>query len=139
MERHPTGAGRGLAAPPSGRGVQALNVTPLIDVLLVLLIIFMVAALVGRRTLPGTVPAPDRTGSAQPQLVLNIGPAGDYTLNGQPVPAETLATVLEGAFRQRPTRLLFIRTDPGRSYQEFVTAADLARKAGARIVAAVSP
>lgn len=67
----------------------AINVTPLIDVLLVLLIIFMVSAPLRPRSLPARIPAePDQEMSARTNpetLVVEIKPDGSLILNTQPV------------------------------------------------------
>lgn len=136
MDMTPTGAGRDLAPPPSPSGVTGINVAPLIDVLLVLFIIFLVIVPAGRKELP--VVLPDRNQDGGPaQLVLEITPSNDYLLNGQPIPHAALGSVLRAAFGQRPARVIFIRPAPERSYQDFITAVDVARGAGAVIVALV--
>ena len=139
MDSIPTGAGRGLAPPPTPSGVTGINVTPLIDVLLVLLIVFLVFVVWGRRTLPVRVPSSDTPGPVPVQILLDITPSGEYRLNGQPIPGDLLAPVLQAAIESRPAKLVFIRTAPERTYQDFITAAGIARGAGASIVALVSP
>src|SRR5690348_18129465 len=73
-------------------GVQSdINVTPMIDVLLVLLIIFMITQPLSRMALDVQVPPPDtpQTTKAPPsQIVLELGDDGGYAINGQPVPKE---------------------------------------------------
>ncbi|MEP7324975.1 MAG: biopolymer transporter ExbD, partial [Gemmatimonadota bacterium] len=118
-------------------GVTGINVTPLIDVLLVLFLIFLAIVLLGRRTLPVAIPA-DGGGGSDPQILLDITSSGGYRLNGQPIPGGQLAPVLEAALRSRTVRLVFIRTAPERAYQDFITASDIARGAGASLVAMVS-
>ena len=140
MDRTPTGAGHDLAPPPTSSGVTGINVTPLIDVLLVLFIVYLVIVLFGRQSLHVAVPAQDIVdGHAAPQILLDITPSGAYQLNGQPIPGDLLAPMLGAALRDRAVKLVFIRTAPGRTYQDFVTAADIAKGAGANIVALVSP
>lgn len=139
MDRTPTGAGHDLAPPPTSSGVTGINVTPLIDVLLVLFIVYLVIVLVGRQSLPVAVPAAEGQGGVTPQILLDITPSGGYQLNGQPIPGNMLAPVLGAALRDRAVRLVFIRTAPERSYQDFITAADIARGAGASMVALVNP
>jgi biopolymer transport protein ExbD len=139
VDRIPTGAGHDLAPPPTSSGVTGINVTPLIDVLLVLFIVFLVIVLLSRQSLHVAVPAADGSGGITPQILLDITPAGAYQLNGQPIPGNLLAPVLGAALRDRAVKLVFIRTAAGRTYQDFVTAADIAKGAGANIVALVSP
>jgi biopolymer transport protein ExbD len=139
VDRIPTGAGNDLAPPPTSSGVTGINVTPLIDVLLVLFIVFLVIVLLSRQSLHIAVPVADGPGGITPQILLDITPSGAYQLNGQPIPGNMLAPVLGGALRDRAVKLVFIRTAPQRSYQDFITAADIARGAGASMVALVSP
>ena len=140
MDRTPTGARPDLAPPPTTSGVTGgINVTPLIDVLLVLLIVFFVIMVVGRRTLPVTVPSLDRPGPVPIQILLDITPSGEYRVNGQPIPGNLLAPVLQAALLSRSVKLVFIRTAPERTYQDLITAAGIARGAGASVVALVSP
>jgi biopolymer transport protein ExbD len=119
--------------------VTGITVTPLVDVLLVLFIIFLVIVPAGRRQLPVILPPDTRGGHPAPQLVLEITPSNDYLLNGQPIPHDALASVLRATFDRRPARVIFIRPAPERSYQDFISAADVARGAGASIVALVEP
>jgi biopolymer transport protein ExbD len=58
-------------------------------------------------------------------------------VNRQPVPRDQLAGYLSETFARRPSRLLFIRADTGRTYQEVVDGMDLARGAGVQGIALV--
>lgn len=112
-----------------------INVTPMIDVLLVLLIIFM---LVNRDRHTHAVLAPkSEAGSAQqfPQLVLSLPAHGGFELNGQPIPDAELETQLEEVFRSRPISLLFVQAHPTRRYYEVIQAIDRAKGAGVQVVA----
>lgn len=131
------GAAPDLAPTPSSGGVTGINVTPLVDVLLVLIIVGMVSFGLSRRTLPTTLP-PDAGGSVLvAPVVLELPGSGGYRLNGQVIPSGQLPDQLASVFRSRSARILFIKTAATRSYQEFITAADIARGAGVAIVAVV--
>src|SRR5947208_14765501 len=74
-----TGGGEGLSSD--------INVTPLIDVLLVLLIIFMITQPMSRKAFDVQVPPKQQTKSKaqnQAQIVLELRPDGSYAINGQP-------------------------------------------------------
>lgn len=113
-----------------------MNVTPFIDVLLVLLVIFMMLALVGRTTIRAQVP-PETPGPAiaHSQLVLELPAAGAFALNGQPIPASELDTQLRAIFAERSPSLLFVTAAPTRRYQDVIEAMDIARGAGVQLVA----
>lgn len=113
-----------------------MNVTPFIDVLLVLLVIFMMLNLIGRTTVRAQVPPP-AAGPAAPvvQLVLELPASGAYTLNGQPIPGEQLESQLRAVFADRSPSLLFVTAAPTRRYQEVIRAMDIARGAGVQVVA----
>ena len=122
------------------RGLTAdINVTPMIDVLLVLLVIFMLIP--QKRTLfPVNVP-PERapSGRQPPQIVLDLGADRSYAINGLRTAKEHLGQQLARIFERRPQKLLFIRTGPGWRYGEVIEAADIARGAGVQIIGYVPP
>jgi biopolymer transport protein ExbD len=122
---------------PSG-GVQSdINVTPMIDVLLVLLIIFMITQPLSRMALDVQVPPPDETTATKvppSQIVLELGDDGGYAINGQPVPKDQLDTQIHAIYDQRPAKLLFIKAGGNRLYQDVVEAMDVARGAGVQII-----
>ncbi|MEO8294224.1 MAG: biopolymer transporter ExbD [Gemmatimonadota bacterium] len=123
------------APTPSFDAASKINVTPLIDVLLVLLIIFMVTAGFSRRTIPIQLPPSQAHGEIFHQVVLELTAAGLYRVNGQVVPPDELPEFLGAIFRNRSPGILFIKTAPEREYQEFIHAADIARGAGVTMVA----
>jgi len=111
-----------------------INITPFIDVLLVLLIIFM---LLSERTVITANIARDGEGppAGTPTLVLELTDNGGYRLNTVPVPAESLSAVLTSVFAIREPKLLFVRSGGQRRYSEMIDAIDIARGAGVEIVA----
>ncbi len=122
----------------SSGGVQSdINVTPMIDVLLVLLIIFMITQPLSRMAMDVQVPPPDNTvTSATPpsQIVLELLDDGSYAINGQPVPVDQLDTQIHAIYDERPAKLLFVKAGPNRIYQDVVQAMDVARGAGVQII-----
>ena len=113
-----------------------INVLPLIDVLLVLIIVFL---LLERELIYIPAEVPPATSSEDTggngQVVLELKADGSFAINGQPIPAEQLAIQLGAIFRDRPRKLLFLRVSPDRSYQEAITAMDVARGAGVELLA----
>jgi biopolymer transport protein ExbD len=127
-----------MTAGASSGGVQSdINVTPMIDVLLVLLIIFMITQPLSRMALDVQVPPPDtpQTTKAPPsQIVLELPDGAGYSINGQPVPRDQLDTQIHAIYDQRPAKLLFIKAGPNRLYQDVIEAMDVARGAGVQII-----
>jgi biopolymer transport protein TolR len=126
-----------MSAGNSG-GVQSdINVTPMIDVLLVLLIIFMITQPLSRKALDIQVPPPNSTQQstqASNQIVLELADDGSYAINSQPVPKDQLDSQIHAVFDNRPAKLLFIKAGSNRLYQDVVDAMDVARGAGVQII-----
>jgi len=130
----------GMAARRGGMAA-AINVTPMIDVLLVLLIIFMVVQQGMQKGLSVQVPAPHDptvTPPAQPDaIVLEVLPGGRYAINRQPVGAEGLQAAVARTFAGRPRKVLFVKGAEGLTYGEVAAAVDASRAAGVAVVGLV--
>jgi biopolymer transport protein ExbD len=114
-----------------------INVTPMIDVLLVLLIIFMIAQPLNRMSLDVQVPPPDTPNTNQQpsfQIVLELLDDGTYAINTQPYPKEQLDAQLHAIYDERPAKLMFIKAGPNRIYQDVIEAMDIARGAGVQVI-----
>lgn len=111
------------------------NVTPMIDVLLVLLIIFMLIVPMSRKALDLQLPDPTPQTVAQPstdQIVLEVGADGSYKINTQPVAHNDLERRLREIYDPRPEKILFVKGDTLATYQTIIEAMDVARGAGWR-------
>jgi biopolymer transport protein TolR len=115
------------------RGNGEINVTPFVDVVLVLLIIFMVTApmmLQGMDVnLPETTTQPIQMTNAP--LVLTVTKTGEYSIAKKVIPAAELQTKLEAIFESRGEKELFLRADEAAPYGVVVQAMAAARRAGA--------
>lgn len=119
------------------RPVNDINVTPLIDVVLVLLIIFMVLTPLAEKQMfnrvpeyqPEAVPVPPD--SVPPdQIVLTALASGQVLLNKQQMPMAQAVPLLEQAFKDRPSKVLFFNAEDKAKYDVAVTVLDQARQAG---------
>ena len=113
-----------------------INVTPMIDVLLVLLVVFMLS-MQFRTLLPVNVPPPadqSKPGRTSPQVVLELKEDGSYAINGKVTPLEALSERLTELAVGGNRNLIFVRAAPKRPYREVIRAVDLAKGAGFGIV-----
>lgn len=123
----------------SGRGFRAdINMTPMIDVLLVLIIIFMVIVPTTSRGLETLVPQQsDRPSAAAVNDDIVVTVNGDQTveINQVPVTIAALRGRLHEIFRANPSHVLFVRGSKDLMFQQVAAVIDIARAAGLNRVA----
>jgi biopolymer transport protein TolR len=129
----------------SGKGPKAdINMTPMIDVLLVLIIIFMVITPLTPHGLEALVPQPPPPNqkpnlSDQRTVVIVIEKDGSIKINQDPVQESNLQQRLEDIFKTRAERVVFVKGDPDLEFAPVARAIDIAHGAGIDKVGLMTP
>lgn len=124
-----TGGGGGLTNEP--------NVTPMIDVLLVLLVIFMMIIPMSRKAIDTQLPDPTPQPASQvnpDQIVLEVLPDDKYAVNKEPIEKAQLFNRLKTIFDPRPEKVIFVKGDTTVKYANVIWAMDQARGAGVKVI-----
>ena len=117
----------------SSKGVSAsINMTPMIDVLLVLIIIFMVIQAVPHG-LDAAVPQPSAPGKPSPEkvLVIQINSSGALRINQDEVAADAFAARLADILKVRADKTCFVKADRGLDFQDVARVIETANSVGA--------
>jgi biopolymer transport protein ExbD len=118
------------------------NVVPMIDIMLVLLIIFMIVTPLIAAGFKATLPKGknlDPRPEGDNEVVLGIDQAGRYFLNGRALPNGTLEDQLSSLFASRTEdKILYFKADNQLKYSKVQEAVETARKAGVRVMAAIT-
>jgi biopolymer transport protein TolR len=128
-----------MSAGGSGGGLtNDINVTPMIDVLLVLLIIFMMIIPLSRKTidvqLPDPTPQPIPLVPPPPPIVLTVMQGGRFKINAEEQQRSNLGRRLKEIFEPRPDKLIFVKGDSLATYQDVIFAMDVARGSGVKVI-----
>src|ERR1700761_2027212 len=112
-----------------------INVTPFIDVMLVLLIIFMVAAPLSTVDLPIDLPSSTATPQKKPDkpTYVSIKPDLTIAIGEKPVKRADLIATLDAAAESNPERLVFVRADRAVAYGDLMDVLELLRRGNYRM------
>ncbi len=128
-----------------GSGVTSnINMTPMIDILLVLLIIFMAISPVHPKGLEALAPQPPPPNSPPPPdndrtVVILIDKQKNVKINSEDVPWEKLENRLVEIFKTRADRVVFVKGDPDLEFQTVARAIDMAHGANIDKVGLMTP
>jgi biopolymer transport protein ExbD/biopolymer transport protein TolR len=118
-----------------------INITPMIDILLVLLIIFMVVQQEMQKGLSVQVPPliteEQAAAAPQDQIVLEIQAGGRFLLNSDPIQRAQLQSRISQVFAPRPRKVIFLQGAEDATYGDVAFAVDVVRAAGVEIVGIV--
>jgi biopolymer transport protein TolR len=124
----PSGGGSGRRI---GTTLAEINIVPLVDVVLVLLLIFMLTAPMMYRGIDVNLPrASAKPTAVEERLVLTVTKERTLFLNDKRIAPGGLEGTLRDAFRNRTDKTLYLKADAGLSYGAVVETMDMVRRAG---------
>jgi biopolymer transport protein ExbD len=117
-----------------------INVTPLVDVVLVLLVIFMVVTPLLKQEVPIELPLAENSQATKDltQLTLTLAADGGVLLNNQPMLREALTTQLQAIYAERTDKTIFLEADRNLSYGQVVDVMDDCKAAGVMTIGVIT-
>jgi len=134
----------GMSVGTKGGPKSEINMTPMIDVLLVLIIIFMVITPLTPKGLEALVPQPPPPGqkqslSDQRTVVIVIDANHHFQINNEDTDEQHMGDRLTEIFKTRAERVVFVKGDPDLEYQTVSQAIDIAKGAGIDKIGLMTP
>ena len=133
----------GMSVGGSGGAKADINMTPMIDVLLVLIIIFMVITPLTPKGWEAIVPQPaqpnQQTDADQRTVVVSINKDRSMMINTEVTDEGRLGSRLEEIFKTRAERVIFVKGDPELEFQSIAKVIDIAKGVGIDKVGLMTP
>ncbi len=124
-----------MQAIPQERISAEINVTPMIDVLLVMFIIYLLIILLGQQVIPVQLPAPGSGLAARAMpIIIELPDQGGVRINGAIVGSDELDMVLRQLSADHPASYALIDAGAERTYDEVIHVIDRARGAGITLI-----
>jgi biopolymer transport protein TolR len=114
--------------------VAEINMTPMIDVLLVLLMVFIIVQMNLQRAFDLQLPVDAGPYERPGRIVMEIEPGNVLKVNRQEIAAPQLAGFLREIYRNRPDKVLFVKAAPDVRYGDVIGHIDTARSAGVTVI-----
>jgi biopolymer transport protein TolR len=122
---------RGLRARRGGAMMGEINVTPLVDVILVLLLVFMVTAPMMSRGIDVALPAANQPQIQQEdRITVSVNKEGGIYVGDRPVNIVLLEDQIRGLTSGRPEAVVYLRADEGLRYGQVIKVVDVIKHAG---------
>ena len=128
-----------FSPPPSGEAgeyqyqpLAEINVTPMVDVMLVLLVIFMVTAPLLTVGVPLDLPKTEAAAITEPKppVILSLNRVGEVFIGDERIDPGALESRLSGLAAEDPTRIVYVRGDQTISYAQLMDALEVVNHAG---------
>ena len=120
--------------------LSEINMTPMIDVLLVLLVIFIIVQMNMQRTFDVQLPVDNKDQAAMPNndvIIMEIEPNNVVKVNTRQLQPAQVEAFLKEIYTNRPDKVIFVKASPDVPYGDVINYIDIARAAGVAVVGAV--
>jgi biopolymer transport protein TolR len=120
--------------------LSEINMTPMIDVLLVLLVIFIIVQMNMQRTFDIQLPVDNKDQASNPNpdvIIMEIEPNGVVKINTKQLQLAQVQSFLTEIYTNRPDKVIFVKAGGEVPYGDVIEMIDIARAAGVTVVGAV--